>query len=156
MKSVRLQRSGLQVSEMCFGTLVLGRLQADLSPAEGASAIQRALELGVSFIDTAASYGTYQHVRLGLDGWHDEAIVASKSKACTYDAMRLAVEKALREMNLARIGIFMLHLVRSKEDMLGRKDALQCLVDLRKDGVVQAVGVSSHSPQGARAALDYD
>ena len=156
MKSVRMQRSGLLVSEMCFGTLVLGRIQANLSPTEGARAIQRALELGVRFVDTAATYGTYQHVRLGLDGWHDEVIVASKSKACTYDAMRLAVEEALRKMNLPRIGIFLLHLVRSKEDLLGREDALQCLVDLRKDGVVQAIGVSSHSPQGVRAVLDYD
>ena len=141
---------------MCFGTLVLGRIRANLSPAEGARAIRRALELGVNFIDTAAAYGTQQAVRLGLDGGHDEVIVASKSRACTYDAMRLAVKEALRKMNLACIGIFLLHLVRSKEDLLGREDALKCLVDLRNDGAVEAIEVSSHSPHGVRAALDYD
>jgi aryl-alcohol dehydrogenase-like predicted oxidoreductase len=48
MKTVRMSRAALEVSELCFGTLTLGTLQANLSPQEGAKAIRRALELGIT------------------------------------------------------------------------------------------------------------
>ena len=53
MKTVRMSRTGLEVSELCFGTLTLGRLQANLSPQAGGDVIRRALESGVTFFDTA-------------------------------------------------------------------------------------------------------
>lgn len=156
MNRVRVSQLGLEVSELCFGTLVLGRIQANLSPHEAAKAIRKALELGIDFFDTAQVYGTYPHLREGLDGWHDEVVVASKSYERTYDGMRSAVEQALTELDLERIGIFHLHLVESKEDLLDRDGALRCLLDFRERGVVQAVGISAHSASGVNAILDRD
>ena len=78
LKRVKLGRSGIDVTELCFGTLVLGRLQADLEPEEGAQSVRRALELGVNFIDTAKGYKTYEHTRLGIEGF-DDVVIASKS-----------------------------------------------------------------------------
>ena len=59
LKHMVLGKSGLDVTELCFGTLILGHLQANLPPGEGAIAVRRALELGVNFIDTAKGYKTY-------------------------------------------------------------------------------------------------
>ena len=113
MKTVRMSRACLDVSELCFGTLTLGTLQANLSPEEGAEAVRKALALGVTFFDTAQTYGSYPHLREGLAGWHDKVIVASKSMKPTYDGMMEAVEESLRERKLERIGIFHLHLIKA-------------------------------------------
>ena len=48
MNKVQLGNTGLKVTELCFGTLTMGRLQARLSVAEGAKTIQRALDLGIA------------------------------------------------------------------------------------------------------------
>jgi len=156
MRTVRMSKTGLEVSELCFGTLTLGTLQANLSPQEGAKAIRRALELGVTFFDTAQRYGSYPHLREGLAGWTDKVVVASKSHEPTYEDMQDAVEEALREMNLERIAIFHLHLVRSRDDFLRREGALKCLMELRDKGVIQAIGISAHAAEGVNAVLDCD
>ena len=76
-KKIQLGKSGIEVTELCFGTLILGHLQANMEPSEGALAIRRALELGINFIDTAKGYKTYDHTRLGIDGFRD-VVIASK------------------------------------------------------------------------------
>ncbi len=151
-----MSKSGLEVSELCFGTLIQGTLQANLDPKEGAKSIHKALELGVNFIDTAQKYGSYPHVKEGLKGWKGDVVVASKSFADTYDDMKEAVEEALREMNLERIGIFHMHLIKSKEEFQSREGALKCLIDMRKEGLVGAIGISAHSAEGVNATLDCD
>jgi predicted aldo/keto reductase-like oxidoreductase len=151
-----MSKSGLEVSELCFGTLIQGTLQANLPVKEGAKAICKALELGVNFIDTAQKYGSYPHVREGLKGWKGDVIVASKSFADTYDDMKSAVEEALIEMNLERIGIFHLHLIKSKEEFQRREEALKCLINMKKEGLIGAIGISAHSAEGVNAVLDCD
>lgn len=156
MKMVRMSKIDLEVSELCFGTLTLGALQADLSPEEGAKAIGKALDSGITFFDTAQKYGSYAHLKEGLAGWTDKVVVASKSMEATYEDMKDAVEEALREMNLERIGIFHLHLVKSKEDFLERAGALECLIDMREKGIIQGIGISAHAAAGVNAVLDCD
>lgn len=151
-----MSKSGLEVSELCFGTLTLGILQANLPTEDGARAIRKALELGVNFIDTAQRYDSYRHVREGLNGWKGDVVVASKSFDKTYDSMRDSVDEALKVMNLERIGIFHMHLIKSKEDLQDREGALECLIDLRKDGVIGAIGISAHSAEGVMAVVDCD
>lgn len=156
MKKVTMSKSGLEVSELCFGTLIQGTLQANLEPEEGAKAIRKALELGINFIDTAQKYGTYPHVKEGLKGWKGDVVVASKSFADNYEDMKEAFEEALREMNLDHIGIFHMHLIKSKEEFKSRENALKCLIDMRKKGLVGAIGISAHSAEGVNAILDCD
>lgn len=156
MKMTNIPGIGLEVSELCFGTLTLGNLQADLSPEEGGKVIRKALDSGITFFDTAQKYGSYPHLKLGLAGWTDKVVVASKSTETTYEDMKNAVEEALEEMSLERIGIFHLHLIRSKEDFDSREGALECLLDFREKGVIQAIGISAHAAAGVGAALDCD
>lgn len=153
---VRLGRTGIQVSELCLGTLIYGRLQARLSPEEGARAIRRAIELGITFIDTAKTYETYDHVRLGLAGTgRDDIVIASKSPAKTAAEMRTDVEAALGAMNREYLDVFHLHLIRSANDLKSREGALDALVSLRREGKIRATGISVHGVAGARAALAY-
>jgi len=155
LKKNILGSSGIEVTELCFGTLILGHLQADLAPEDGARAIRRALELGINFIDTAKGYKTYQHVLLGIDGFND-VVIASKSPVKTSDEMRIDVETCLRELKRETIDIFHLHLVKSQSDMREREGALDTLVRCREAGMIRSVALSAHGHEGLLCALDYD
>lgn len=150
-----LGRSGIEVTELCFGTLILGDLQARLSPDEGARAIRHALEQGVTFIDTAKGYKTYEHVRLGIEGF-DDVVIASKSPVKSAREMRGDIEDCLRVLERDTIDIFHLHLVRSTEDMRAREGALDTLVKCKEAGMIRAIGLSSHGVEGTRCSLDHD
>ncbi len=152
MQKVNIGQTGIRVSELGYGTLILGSLQADLSPVSGAKAIRRAFELGVNFYDTAKSYRTYPHLKLGLEGIaRDQVVIASKSHARTYTEMKSDVEECLRELSLERIGIFHLHLVSSGENLAARRGALDCLIEFRERGLIGAIGASTHTIAGVRA-----
>jgi aryl-alcohol dehydrogenase-like predicted oxidoreductase len=53
MKMVEIAKTGMKVTELCHGTLILGPLQGNLSPEEGAKAIRKSYDMGVNFYDTA-------------------------------------------------------------------------------------------------------
>ena len=154
MKKNILGNTGVEVTELCFGTLILGALQANLTPLEGAKAIKKAFEQGVNFIDTAKGYKTYEHTRLGIDGFKD-VIISSKSPVKTYEEMKTDVETCLKELGRDVIDIFHLHLIRSAEDMHEREGALEALINLRSEGKIRKIGLSSHGVQGTKCALDY-
>jgi aryl-alcohol dehydrogenase-like predicted oxidoreductase len=68
LKKVAFGNTGFEVSPLVYGTLPLGPLQADVSPERGGELIRFAMERGVTLIDTAHLYGTFDHVREGLRG----------------------------------------------------------------------------------------
>jgi len=84
MKKYSLGKTGIKVTEMCFGALPIGPLQANISVEEGAELIRAALERGINFIDTAEAYKTYPHIKKALESYHGEVIIATKSSAKTY------------------------------------------------------------------------
>ena len=62
-----LGHTGLMVSRLCFGGLVIGPLQKNLSVEEGGEVIAEAFRLGVNFIDTADLYDTYPLIKWSMD-----------------------------------------------------------------------------------------
>ena len=152
MKEVEIGSTGIWVSELCHGTLIMGALQANLEPAQTARAIRRSFELGVNFYDTAKSYQTYSHLALGLQGvTRDHFVIASKSYARTYAEMKMDVEECLRELSLEQVGVFHLHLVDSAADLDSRRGSLECLLESRERRLIGCVGASTHTVAGVRA-----
>ena len=152
MRKVNIGTTGISVTELCHGTLIMGRLQADLTPEEGAKAIRKSFDMGVNFYDTAKGYGTYPHLALGLQGIsRDRVIIASKSHAVSYEEMKADVGECMRELSLERVDIFHLHLVPSVEALNARRGALDCLIDYKKQGLVGAIGASTHTVAGVEA-----
>ena len=78
MKTVRLGKTGLQVSRIGFGGIPIQRL---VEP-EAIRLVRRSLELGMTFFDTANGYSTSEE-RIGkaLAGRRDQAIIATKTPA---------------------------------------------------------------------------
>ena len=67
MEYRELGDTGILVSRVCFGSLTLGPLCANLSLAEGRDLLLEAFNLGVTFIDSAEQYRTYPYIRAALD-----------------------------------------------------------------------------------------
>lgn len=53
MQYNKLGKTGITVSRLCFGSLTISPLQRDMTLHEGVMVIDKAIELGVNFIDTA-------------------------------------------------------------------------------------------------------
>jgi aryl-alcohol dehydrogenase-like predicted oxidoreductase len=156
LKHVRLGNTGIEVTELCFGTLTMSWLQTGMSPDEGGPVIRRALELGVNFIDTAQAYRTYEHVAAAIKGRKTMPVIATKSHARTYDEMKQAVEQALEVMRLDRLDIFLFHLTRSEDDYLERRGAIDCLLEYKEEGLIKALGISTHTLEGMTPAFNHE
>jgi ferredoxin len=152
MRYNMLGNTGIEVSELCLGTLIYGTLQSRMSPTESEPAIKRAIDCGINFFDTAKGYATYEHLRIGLDNFPN-AVIASKSPVKTAQEMRTDVESCLRALRRETIDIFHLHLIKSIDDLHERTGALESLIKCKKEGLIRHIGISSHSIAGARSAL---
>jgi predicted aldo/keto reductase-like oxidoreductase len=146
MHTRSLGKTGIQVTELAHGTLIFGRLQAQMPTEEGAAALRRSYELGVRFIDTAQAYDSYRHIRRFIDDVNpSDLVIASKSHARTREDMTAAVDEALRELSVDRIDIMHLHALKGGDDIEQRSGALEALIRCREQGKIRAIGMSSHS-----------
>lgn len=154
MEYVELGKTGLKVSRLCFGALVIGPLQKNMTVREGAAVIRAALERGVNFIDTAELYGTYGHIREALKGSGRKPVVASKSYAYSAEGAAESVEKARKELDMDVLDIFLLHEQESRLTLRGHREALEYYLNEREKGRIRAVGVSTHNIEVVRAICE--
>ena len=120
MQTVRLGRTGAEVSVAglgCGGASRLGMARGATSE-EAAKIVRRAIELGVTFIDTARAYGTEEAVGLGIAGHRDELFISTKSSPGRGDQLLSAaeltesLESSLRRLGTDRVDVFHLHGIR--------------------------------------------
>ena len=149
-----LGQSGIKVSRLCFGTLTIGPLQANLPVADGARLICRALAEGVNFIDTAELYHTYPYIREALRQTGGETVITSKCYAYTRECMRESFEQALRDLGRDYIDVFMLHEQESILTIKGHWEALEYLFEAKEKGWLRAVGISTHHVAGVLGAAE--
>ena len=152
MKKVMLGNTGIEVSIVGFGVLPIGPSQLALPVDQGAEIIKYAFRNGINFIDTAQYYRAYPYISEALkDGEFDDIVICSKSLSADYDGMMEAILEARKELNREVIDIFLMHEVRSGQ-LEERKGAWDALVDAKKQGLVRAIGLSTHHVDIAMAA----
>ncbi len=154
MLYTQLGNTGIEVSRMCFGGLVIGPLQRNMSVEQGASVIRAALERGVNFIDTAELYGTYEHIREACRGFAERPVIATKSYAYSAQGAAESVEKARRGLDTDVLDIFLMHEQESRLTLRGHREALEFYLNEREKGRIRAVGVSTHNIEVVRAICD--
>jgi len=142
-----LGHTGLIISRFCFGSLTLGPLCARLPLEQGGALMAEAIARGVTFIDTAQQYRTYPYIRAALDqaANRDAVVISSKTFAETAADAAYAVEEARVALRRNQLDIFLLHQVRDAEDFQARHEAWQVLLDGKANGIIRAVGISTHS-----------
>ena len=149
-----LGNTGIRVSRVGFGVLPMGPSQLALPVEEGAAIIRYALARGINFIDTAQYYRTYPYIRKALEsGDFDDVVICSKSLRCDYQGMLDAIAEAREAMGRDVIDIFLMHEVRSGQ-LEERAEAWRALVDAKEQGLVRAIGLSTHHVDVTRAAAD--
>lgn len=154
MEYRELGNTGLIVSRLCFGGLVIGPLQKNLSVEEGGEVIAEALRLGVNFIDTADLYDTYRHIKRAMGITGIKPIISSKSYAYDKEGAKKTVDKALTELGLDSIDCFLMHEQESEHTIRGHREALDYYLELKQQGVIRAVGLSTHHIAAVRAAIN--
>ncbi len=154
MEYRELGHTGLIVSRLCFGGLVIGPLQRNLSVEQGGEVIAEALRLGVNFIDTADLYDTYSHIKRAIDITGIKPIISSKSYAYDREGAKKSVDRALNELGLDSIGCFLMHEQESEHTIRGHREALDYYLELKQQGVIKAVGLSTHHIAAVRAAAN--
>lgn len=154
MEYGKIGARGPVASRLLFGTLTMGPGQRDLPPERGAELICYAAERGVNFLDTAEYYHTYPHVKLALKE-HPELVVCTKSYAYDRDGAKRSVELAQEGIGREKIDIFLMHEQEDEMTMRGHRQAFDYYRDLRAQGVIGAIGISTHHVAAARFAARY-
>jgi aryl-alcohol dehydrogenase-like predicted oxidoreductase len=164
MKHISL--GGLDVSRIGLGTMAMSGyyLDPDSSDAESIRTIRRALDLGVTHIDTAEIYGPYTTEELvgrALKGRRDDVVVATKFGFVSHSGggpgvldsspanIRTAVEGSLQRLGTDRIDLYYQHRVDPNTPI---EDTVGALAELVADGKVLHIGLSEASPATIRRA----
>jgi aryl-alcohol dehydrogenase-like predicted oxidoreductase len=164
MKHISL--GGLDVSRIGLGTMAMSGYYLDptSSDAESVRTIQRALDLGVTHIDTAEIYGPYTNEELvgrALRGRRDGVVVATKFGFVSHPGggpgvldsspanIRTAVEGSLKRLATDRIDLYYQHRVDPNTPI---EDTIGALAELVAEGKVLHIGLSEAGPATIRRA----
>ncbi len=158
MEYVNLGRSGIKVSRICLGMMTYGSSQWRpwvLDEEESRPFIQRALELGINFFDTADMYsqGVSEEVMgqaLRDFARRDQVVIATKVFFPTGDSpnegglsrlhVMRAVEASLKRLGTDYIDLYQIHRADPSTPI---EETLAALHDLVKSGKVRYIGASS-------------
>lgn len=154
MKKVTLGQTGIEVSELAYGSLILGRLQANLTAGEAAPVLFKAVESGITLYDTAQTYGTQKHLGLGLGQAINDVVISSKTPSRTRSEAQAAFDQALEELNRDYIDIYMMHLIDNADDLGQRREVKQLFLELKQKGLIRALGASVHKIEAAHIVAD--
>jgi len=117
-----------------------------IKPASAGRLLRRAFDLGVNFWDTDETYGTLPAVREALQQMdRSQVVLAAKTYSKDYQGARKSLENTLATLGTDYLDIFHLHGVDRPEDFEGRRDALEALLEAKREGLIRAVGLSTHA-----------
>ncbi|AGL01117.1 aldo/keto reductase [Desulfoscipio gibsoniae] len=144
MQYRQLGRTGLDVSVIGFGGIPIQRV----SDKEATAIVQRALDKGINFFDTARGY-TDSEAKLGavLKCCRRKVIIATKSMARTKDGMTSDIKKSLATLGVDYIDLYQLHNVKDRaalEQVFKPDGALAALKEAKRAGVVKHIGITGH------------
>lgn len=150
-----LGKTGLEVSVIGMGFAPLMCLPMEA----GVPLVHRALELGITYFDTARSYGeTEVAIGQALEGHRREGVVIStKTGAKTRDEAWQHIHESLERLRTDYVDNCHLHGLRPGEDLeqrLGPGGALEALIEAREQGLVRHIGCSAHTSRTLLAALE--
>ncbi|MFJ9024101.1 aldo/keto reductase [Streptomyces sp. NPDC102259] len=164
MKHIALR--DLDVSRIGLGAMGMsqGYTGAGTDDAESVRTIHRALELGVTFIDTAEIYGPYVNEELvgrALKGRRDQVVLATKFGLVSHagdgpgnadsspDNIRTAVEGSLKRLGTDHIDLYYQHRVDPGTPI---EETVGALAELVAQGKVRHIGLSEAGPDTIRRA----
>jgi len=165
MQKRRLGSQGLTVSAQGLGCMGMAEFYGPTDEAESLATIDRALDLGVTFLDTADIYGPFTNEELigrAIAGRRDKVVLATKfgivrrADAPTFRGIRAdaryvcqACEASLRRLGTDYIDLYYLH---RADPQVPIEETVGAMSDLKAAGKVRFLGLSEVAPDTLRRA----
>ena len=165
METRALGNEGLRVSAIGLGCMGMSAFYGDRDDAESLRTLQRALELGVTFLDTSDMYGPHTNEELlgrFLAGHRDEVVLATKfgiqldpddpAKRRVNgrpEYVREAIEGSLRRLGTDHVDLYYQHRVDPDTPI---EETVGAMAELVSEGKVRYLGLSEAGPETLRRA----
>jgi len=139
-----LGNTGINVSVIGMGGVQLN----SSTPDYAVRIVQRALDLGVNYIDTARAYGDSEiKVGIALKGQRERAYVSTKATAITHNEAWKQIHESLERLQMDYVDNLHLHALSDIQDLeqrIGSGGALEALIKAKEQGLVRHIGCTSH------------
>lgn len=164
MKQRLLGTQGLSVSAIGLGCMGMSEFYGPLNEHESIATLHRALEKGITFLDTADMYGTGENELLlgkALSGKRDRVVLATKFGIVRSpdrdfrgvngrpEYVRSACDASLRRLRTDRIDLYYQHRVDPQTPI---EETVGALAELVREGKVRHIGLSEASAKTLRRA----
>lgn len=140
-----LGQTSLKVSEVGFGGIPIMRMTTD----EAVQVLQRALERGINFFDTANAY-TDSEEKMGqaLTGRRSEVVIATKTIKRDAAGAAEQIDLSLRRLRTDYIDLYQFHQVSQESDwqaITGPGGAMEAVVKAKEAGKIRHIGITAHN-----------
>lgn len=164
MKTMKLGSQGLEVSTEGLGAMGMSAFYGDRNDAESSATLNRALDLGVTLIDTAEIYGPFLNEQLianSIGHRRGEYALATKFGSEVTDGgergpvngspayARKALERSLRNLRTDSVDLYYLHRVDPNTPI---EETVGAMAEFVQEGKVRYLGLSEAAPETIRRA----